>query len=315
MLRSLTAVTALSLLFTACAATGEPDELAGETSADDAANLDGKADGAADGAYTYFEVFADLRKCAAPMCGGYFFSRVNRTTTVCADGSSRTACYVPSLDWTESKLDATTQSKLLDAASIDATSAGVRSIVRGRFAAKTYTGHGNMGKFVVTEAWVAETAAVSSGVFVKVKDGGVRCIAAPCASLIEKGLNTSRFANIAEIDWSPAGLTDREIEGFNDSLFSQSGVIIAGDRYTMHENGRSAKARTATAAFHKLQGACYIGGCSSQVCSDHEGVITTCEARPEYACYHDATCERQSNGDCGWTETPELDACLASTHT
>jgi eight-cysteine-cluster-containing protein len=55
---------------------------------------------------------------------------------------------------------------------------------------------------------------------------------------------------------------------------------------------------------------CYVGGCSGQVCSDDPGAITTCEWREEYACYRDATCERQADGACAWTETPELRMCL-----
>lgn len=59
-------------------------------------------------------------------------------------------------------------------------------------------------------------------------------------------------------------------------------------------------------------GGCYIGGCSSQVCSDDPGVVTTCEFRPEYACYKTAKCERQVTGQCGWTETATLKQCLAN---
>ena len=56
---------------------------------------------------------------------------------------------------------------------------------------------------------------------------------------------------------------------------------------------------------------CQVGGCSSQVCHEPgEDVITTCEWRPEYACYRDATCERQPDGTCGWTPTEELNSCL-----
>lgn len=57
---------------------------------------------------------------------------------------------------------------------------------------------------------------------------------------------------------------------------------------------------------------CYVGGCSSQVCSDDPDVITTCEWREEYACYRNATCERQADGECGWTQTDSLMECLAS---
>lgn len=54
---------------------------------------------------------------------------------------------------------------------------------------------------------------------------------------------------------------------------------------------------------------CIVTGCSGQVCSDEE-VVTTCEYREEYACYRDALCERQADGECGWTETEELTTCL-----
>jgi Kazal-type serine protease inhibitor domain len=57
---------------------------------------------------------------------------------------------------------------------------------------------------------------------------------------------------------------------------------------------------------------CAVGGCSGQLCSDQPGLVSTCEFRPRYACFQGATCERQSNGSCGWTATPALNACLAA---
>jgi eight-cysteine-cluster-containing protein len=57
---------------------------------------------------------------------------------------------------------------------------------------------------------------------------------------------------------------------------------------------------------------CQVGGCSSQVCSERDDVVTTCEWRDEYACYRGARCEPQGDGRCGWTPTPELLACLES---
>lgn len=61
-------------------------------------------------------------------------------------------------------------------------------------------------------------------------------------------------------------------------------------------------------------GACKIGGCSAQLCgeADKGDLVSTCEFRAEYACYKSATCERQSNGECGWTQTASLTACLAN---
>jgi hypothetical protein len=54
-------------------------------------------------------------------------------------------------------------------------------------------------------------------------------------------------------------------------------------------------------------------GCSGTVCTEPGNeVVTTCEMKPEYACYQNAKCERQADGKCGWTQSPELTSCLAS---
>ena len=61
---------------------------------------------------------------------------------------------------------------------------------------------------------------------------------------------------------------------------------------------------------------CAVSGCSMQLCISAEeaaagGGVSTCEFRPEYACYREASCEIQANGKCGWTETETLKQCLA----
>jgi len=60
-------------------------------------------------------------------------------------------------------------------------------------------------------------------------------------------------------------------------------------------------------------GPCVKSGCSGTVCTaaGHE-VVTTCEFRPEYACYQTASCAKQADGECGWTQTQDLTACLAN---
>jgi|GEM_PF-1171118 hypothetical protein len=65
----------------------------------------------------------------------------------------------------------------------------------------------------------------------------------------------------------------------------------------------------------KATGGCVITGCSGQVCADAEA-ITTCEWTPQYACYKQySRCERATDGQCGWAQTPELMQCLAKTGT
>lgn len=58
---------------------------------------------------------------------------------------------------------------------------------------------------------------------------------------------------------------------------------------------------------------CALAGCSNIICAEEDqapGIVTTCEYREEYACYQNARCEKQMNGQCGWTQTAELSACL-----
>lgn len=309
---SITAITAASLFTLAmgCAST-ETDELAGE--ADELS--DGKADGA--GTYTYFELAGDTRRCVYPLCGGFWLDRLNAAKTTCHTGEKAERCYTPVLDWSESGLDQAQQDLVRGYAGKGAVD-GVYAVVRGRFAKKnTETPMPNLGRFIVTEAWVAVGEGQSDGVFAKIKDNGIRCITTPCNSITEYALNASRTADIAEIDYAAGDLSDEAIEGLTTDLAS-GGFIVAGDRYSFKVQGRWAKGRTATNAYRNVKnlaaagGECFAGGCSGQICSDDPGVISTCEWRAEYACYQTATCERQAGGECGWTQTSELQACLAN---
>ena len=56
---------------------------------------------------------------------------------------------------------------------------------------------------------------------------------------------------------------------------------------------------------------CFVGGCSSEVCSAQEGVVSTCIYKPEYDCYRQTTCGCVS-GNCSWNSNPEFDACLTN---
>ncbi len=60
----------------------------------------------------------------------------------------------------------------------------------------------------------------------------------------------------------------------------------------------------------RTSGGCLITGCSAQICGEEE-VITTCEYRDEYACYSNAKCGRQADGECGWTMDENVRECLA----
>lgn len=57
--------------------------------------------------------------------------------------------------------------------------------------------------------------------------------------------------------------------------------------------------------------ACVPGGCSNSLCLEEgNDVMSACLYEPEFDCYKTAICKRQPSGECGWSQTPELQACI-----
>lgn len=60
---------------------------------------------------------------------------------------------------------------------------------------------------------------------------------------------------------------------------------------------------------------CVTGGCSGELCYEKPDApekvpMTACVYKNEYECLGKTRCERQSNGVCGWTDTPEYKKCM-----
>lgn len=246
---------------------------------------------------TFYRVRNDLRRCALPLCGGYFVSRVNASSTRCADGSFKRECYVAEIDWNGQEEPEP-----------------ARLLLRGSIVAKRYERFGNLGELRVSELWKSLGTNEPAGTFYRVRDRGVRCIAFPCPTHHEAKLNSSFSRNIARVNLEAVGLGDNA-SVVNAAMTGPEGVIVTGQDVPVKGPGGRSFELKATQVYvrNKSESAsmkpCIKTGCSSQVCAD-QNVITTCEFRPEYECYQKATCERQSDGNCGFTKTPELTACL-----
>ncbi|MFA5070231.1 MAG: hypothetical protein WC528_03035 [Patescibacteria group bacterium] len=56
---------------------------------------------------------------------------------------------------------------------------------------------------------------------------------------------------------------------------------------------------------------CVASGCSGQVCAEEgSDIVTTCEIRDWFECLTLTKCERQADGQCGWTENSDYQNCL-----
>lgn len=270
-----------------------------------------KSEGHARTATTYFLVRRDRRKCVSPLCGGYFVRRVNQRYTVCGDGRARKQCYVAEISWGAQQ-------------PVDVEMA----LLGGTISPKSFPRFGNLGEFYVTEAWQAVSNKTPSGTFFRVRDRGVRCITHPCPTHSASTLNKSLDRNIAGVDLLPAGANEETLNVAHTKMGDAGGIIVAGV-YTPVRGPAGSSVMLRASQFYLPHGsssggggggggsgpsdgkACIKTGCSQQICAD-EPMMSTCEWRPEYECYRKARCERQANGKCGFTMTPELTACLRS---
>jgi len=248
---------------------------------------------------TFYSLRRDLRRCVSPLCGGYFVKRVNMSSTRCANGRFMSECYVAGIDWHgQPETDI------------------AHLLVRGSIVARRYGQFGSLGELRVSESWMSSSEKQPVGTYYLVHDRGVRCITFPCPTHHEAKLNSSFGRNIAGVNLEGAGLGENNVSVVNAAMTGPEGVIATGrDVVVTGPGGRSFELKATQVYVRKKPESSSMKprirtGCSSQVCSDHN-VITTCEFRPEYACYQKATCERQSDGNCGFTKTRELTACLA----
>ena len=235
----------------------------------------------------------DMRRCASPMCGGYFVKRVNQSVTKCANGRAMSECYVVSIDWNGS---AEVESK--------------RALVRGTL---TVGGDrkGKYGVLKVTEAWQAVNSAEPNGEYFRVRDMNIRCIAAPCESHRGWRLNTNFERVIAGVNLP----SEEQTEKLSRAMKSEQGVLVTGSLADVSGPARRSKTLNASRVYLRANTSlalkpCIKTGCSNEICAE-ESVMSTCDYKPEYECYKKAKCERQPDGNCGFTKSPEVKSCLA----
>lgn len=245
----------------------------------------------------YFTIRKDLRRCAAPMCGGYFVRAVNKVRTKCADGRTASECYVGEIDWNgNGKVEPNA------------------ALLRGEIVKEVTRGR-KFGRFRVQEGWKAAGSMTGVGEFYRVRDLRINCITHPCMTHHEVRLNSNSERDVAGVQISNAGASDSVVQEAMRAMQSEEGILVRGTHKPDKGPAGTAASLIASQFYLRASGQtsssrpCMITGCSSQVCSDQE-VMTTCEYRTEYACYKKAKCERQSNGECGWTQTKELTSCL-----
>jgi hypothetical protein len=166
---------------------------------------------------TYYSIKRDLRKCAWPICGGYFVSRVNRSNTGCHDGRYAVACYVANVD-IQNGLGLDAKEAAAFGAVIDAGQAVLRGTIK--------RGTDGLGFFVPTEGYSAATAVAPAGTFYRASESGIRCLWPRCRSVHEAKLNSTVSRNVV-LNLSDVGASDDQLTVAYRELDAHD-LIIAG---------------------------------------------------------------------------------------
>lgn len=165
---------------------------------------------------SYFTLRRDLRRCAAPRCGGFFVERVNRPSTRCADGRRRAECYVAELDLAALGLS--------EQQEVELRSDAERFLVQGGIGALAGAAP-ELGRLAVSEAWRGQADAPVPGAFLRAKNEGIVCITSPCPSFSAQTLNLRLPAvPVAELDFS--AITEDALEAL-DQANEVEGVLVS----------------------------------------------------------------------------------------
>src|ERR1051326_3868462 len=154
---------------------------------------------------SFYSFRRDLRKCASPRCGGYFVTLGNDTRTRCADNRWGSECYVASIEWNGQAEPESDRALLRGAMRLQGNRNGRLGVLRGR------------------EVWGAASAREPSGTFFRVRDRGIKCIAAPCPTHHEAKLNTTQSREIAGVDLSSAGAPENLLSEATQGMTSTDG--------------------------------------------------------------------------------------------
>ncbi|NBD21813.1 hypothetical protein GTZ97_14205 [Aquabacterium fontiphilum] len=164
----------------------------------------------------------DGRKCAYPMCGGYFVKAVNKATTRCADGRLAKECHAVELDtralgWNDAQR-----------ATFERAFSEGKALVKGALTQQPL-GHSTGNVLRVSEAWQGQSGHKRPlGTFYSLKNNGIVCIQAPCPAFSLSQLNRpARERTIDMPDFSLSGATEEAIQAAWVAL-EQAPILAVG---------------------------------------------------------------------------------------
>jgi hypothetical protein len=192
----------------AIVAVGLLGTLVGCASAPEAENTDETQDDLSAGRETFVVLRHDTRRCASPLCGGFWLKDANRRTA---------EAYVSGLD--VSRLDALAQAQYENAEPKDL-------VLKGKLGPAGVSG---VRAFLVTAAYRGLPGfSVDPGDgFATISYVPIRCIQAPCNQFTATRLNTGTKTSLTSVDTSALGSAALNDEWLRDRIQGHGAIVAA----------------------------------------------------------------------------------------
>lgn len=177
-----------------------------------------------------YQIKPDYRKCAYPMCGGYFLTPVNQFAIQLQDDAQ---AYATSLLLPENIYVASINYKRLGLSKkeIAEVESAIRSTRSALIQGKVKRGTLSTGSSLVAQSvWVGANNLPAFGPYLTISSSGIMCITSPCPSFLASLINTSYSSKFHEVNFEKAEL-DREQEAKAWQEISTKGLVMTGVKY------------------------------------------------------------------------------------
>lgn len=184
---------------------------------------------------TLYSVRRDMRRCAAPACGGWWVTPVNTTAGLLTetpltaiDAPMPAAEYVAKFEFGCVQWSAEQISRFSTLA--ETSTALVSGRLMGTSPATTNAALNQHESLVLRDAFTAVSNSAPGGSFFNLKSSGIVCITSPCPSFQADLLNTNLSQEVHDIAFSKEFSDAQQIQA--RSSISATGLVVSGTQST-----------------------------------------------------------------------------------
>ncbi len=183
---------------------------------------------------TIYSVKPDYRKCAYPLCGGWFLAPINQHSLQIESedeayqnsSSIASSIYVAHINYKALGL------KPAQIQELEAVMRSEQALLRGTItsSASTTLSPTNSKTLIANGAWTSANKTVALGPYLKIASSGIICVTTPCPYYKANLINSLYSTNFHELTFAKAELT-REQEALAWQSVASEGLVMTGVRY------------------------------------------------------------------------------------